>query len=350
MSPARAQQVPAPPRAPRRWLPTVIFALLVFGLPLAVRAPYYRSIMVFIGINALAATGLNLLMGYAGQVSLGQAAFVGIGGYTSAVLTANHAANPWLAMLAGVALTCVVAWVIGRPTLRLHGHYLAIATLGFGMIVNIVFVEWRSLTGGTSGIPAVPGLSIGGLALDTHGRFYYLAWAFVLLATIAVRNLQHSRPGRALRAISGSELAAQTAGIDTAKYKLQVFVIGAGLASLAGSLYVHYINFANPDPFDFGYSVELLVIVVLGGLGNVWGPAVGAAIVTVLGEALGPLAKLVGSTSDFDVPAYGLVLILALVFLPRGVAPGVGELGQRLRARFGRRRAPGAIAHEAEAS
>jgi len=314
----------------------IAFGVALLAAPLVVRRPYHQSIMVFIGINALAATGLNLLMGYAGQVSLGHAAFLGIGGYTSAVLTVNHGANPWLAMIAGVALTVLVAWVMGVPTLRLHGHYLAIATLGFGMIVNVIFVEWRGLTGGQSGIPGVPEPSIAGVALDTHVRFYYLVWACVYAATVASANIAKSRPGRALRAISSSELAAQTAGINTARYKLHVFVLSAALASLAGSMWVHYINFANPEPFNFAYSIELVVMAVLGGLGNIWGPAVGAGVITMLSQVLQPAGRLLGdwlgrAVIDLDVPAFGLILVLMLIFLPRGVTTSLGMLFQRRR-------------------
>lgn len=323
------------------YMALAVFGVILIAAPMVARQPYYQSVLVFIGINALAATGLNLLMGYAGQVSLGHAAFLGIGGYTSAILTVNHGVNPWLAMLAGVAITCVIAWMIGKPTLRLHGHYLAIATLGFGMIVNIVFVEWRNLTGGQSGIPGVPPLAIGRFALDTHIRLYCLVWGMVYLATVASANLMHSRSGRALRAISSSELAAETAGINAGRYKLQVFVLSAGLASLAGSLFVHNLSFANPEPFDFAYSIELVVMAVLGGLGNIWGPVVGAATITVLGEALPPLGKLLnqvinpagtGMPLELDVPAFGLILVLVLIFLPRGVATSLGSILHRRRA------------------
>ncbi len=336
---------PKGPRAQRRAAviraPLMAFGVVLLAAPLIVRQPYHQSIMVFVGLSALAVTGLNLLMGYAGQVSLGHAAFLGIGGYASAVLSVNHGANPWLAMAAGVALTAVIAWIIGKPTLRLHGHYLAIATLGFGMIISIIFAEARGLTGGLSGIPGLPELRIGGIALDNHVRFYYLVWACVYVATLASANLRGGRVGRALRAISSSELAAETTGINTARYKLQVFVLSAALASLAGSMYVHYINFANPEPFSFAYSIELVVMAVLGGLGNIWGPIVGAALIQVLGEVLGPLAQLVGSTSDFDVATFGLVLVLVLIFLPRGVTNGLGALAQRARARRGDRATDG---------
>ena len=315
----------------------VAVGVALAAAPWVVRQPYHQSILVLVGIYALAATGLNLLMGYAGQVSLGHAAFLGIGGYTSAILTVNHHLNPWLAMVAGVALTSVVAWVIGRPSLRLHGHYLAIATLGFGMIVSIIFVEWRSVTGGQSGIPGVPGLSIAGFALDTHRRFYYLVWACVMLATIASANILGSRTGRALRAISGSELAAQTAGIDIARYKLQVFVLSAAMASVAGSLNVHYIAFVSPEPFGFDYSIRLVVMAVVGGLGNIWGPIVGAGFITSLGEALRGAGAALGQrlnlpVADFDVAAFGLVLVLALVFLPRGLTSSLAQAPARLRA------------------
>jgi len=322
-------------RTRRTRIALAVFGAAIVAAPLVVRQPYYQSILVFIGINALAATGLNLLMGYAGQVSLGHAAFLGIGGYASAILTVNHGVNPWLAMGAGMVAACVIGWIIGKPTLRLRGHYLAIATLGFGMIVNIVFVEWRGLTGGQSGIPGLPELSIAGIALNDHARFYYLVWACVLVATVASANIQHSRSGRALRAISSSELAAQTAGIDTAKYKLQVFVLSAALAAVAGSLFVHNLSFANPDPFNFAYSIELVVMAVLGGLGNIWGPAVGATVITVLGQVLQPLGaalgERLGAPVDLDVAAFGLILMLILIFLPRGVTTSLATLRRRRR-------------------
>jgi branched-chain amino acid transport system permease protein len=327
-------------RKRRTYIALALFGVAMIVAPLIVRQPYHQSVLVFIGINALAAIGLNLLMGYAGQVSLGHAAFLGIGAYSSAVLTVNHGVNPWLAMGAGVILTCLVAWVIGWPTLRLRGHYLAIATLGFGMIMNIVFIEWRRLTGGQSGIPGVPPLAIGDFVLDTHTRFYYPVWGLVFLATVASANLMRSRSGRALRAISSSELAAETAGINTGKYKLQIFVISAGLASLAGSLFVHNLSFANPEPFNFAYSIELVVMAVLGGLGNIWGPLVGAGVITVLGEVLPPLGRLLNQAInpaatamplELDVPAFGLILVLVLIFLPRGMTTSLAALGQRRR-------------------
>jgi len=328
----------------------VAFGVIALILPLLVRQPYHRTILVFIGINAVAVVGLNLLMGYAGQVSLGHAAFAGIGGYASAILTVHHGANPWLAIAAGMATASAVAWLIGIPTLRLRGHYLAIATLGFGMIVSIVFVEWRQLTGGVGGIPGVPPLRIAGVALDTHLRFYYLAWACLYAALAATANISDSRAGRALRAIRGSELAAQTTGINTGRYKLEVFVLSAALAALAGSLFVHYISFASTSRFGFGYSIELVVMAVLGGLGNVWGPVVGAGVITTLGELLAATGAWLQNTDlplkagDIDVPAFGLILVLVLILLPRGITTSLAALAQRLLAP---RREPEAAASDA---
>jgi branched-chain amino acid transport system permease protein len=308
------------------------FGALLIAAPWVARQPYHQSIMVVVGINALAVTGLNLLMGYAGQVSLGHAAFLGIGGYASAILTVNHGINPWLAIAAGVVVTSIVAWIIGMPTLRLHGHYLAIATLGFGVIANIIFIEWRGLTGGQSGIAGLPELRLAGIALDSHVRLYYLVWGCVYLATVATANIQYSRAGRALRAISSSEIAAQTAGINTGRYKVQVFVLSAALGAVAGSMRVHYMSFANPDPFNFAYSIELVVMAVLGGSGNLWGPVVGAGAITVLTEVLQPVGKMLRpGGAELNVPAFGLILVLMLIFLPRGVTTGLSQLARRLR-------------------
>jgi branched-chain amino acid transport system permease protein len=301
-----------------------VVAALVAALPFVLRNQYYVGIAVFVGINAIVAIGLNLLMGYAGQVSLGHAAFMALGAYTSAILTTRTELSPWLAMPAAVALASLIAAVIGVPTLRLHGHYLAMATLGFGMIVSIVIKEWVSLTGGTSGLVDIPRLSLAGLALDSDTKYYYLVWACVAASLLLSFNIVNSRVGRALRAVHTSEVAAATCGVNIARTKLQVFVLSAALAGLAGSLYAHYVQFVGPGhTFGFGFSIELVVIVVFGGLATIWGAVVGAGVVTVLGEYL----RRVG---DRDVVVFGIVLILLLVFMPRGLVDGLASLTRRL--------------------
>lgn len=296
-------------------------AALAGATPLVVGSTYLLGMLNFIGLNAIAAMGLTLLMGYAGQVSLGQASFLGLGAYTSGVLTATYGWNPWLAMAAAALLTGCVAFAIGTPIFRLSGLLLAMATLGFGIIVYYVLVNWTGLTGGPSGLTGIPPLSVGGFRFDRDSRFFYLVWGGLLLLLALALNLTDSRIGRALRAVHGGELAAQTAGVDTIRLKLQIFVVSAVYTAIAGSLYAHYLTFINPSPFGFGYSIELLVMVVLGGLRSLWGALVGAGAVTVLAELLRTVTPQLFSRTqaEYEIVLFGLLLIGFMIFMPRGL-------------------------------
>ena len=305
------------------------FGALVAALPPIIANDYYIGVAVFVGIGAIAAIGLNLLMGYAGQVSLGHAAFMAIGGFTSAILTTRTGVSPWIAMACALLLASAVATLVGIPTLKLRGHYLAMATLGVGMIVTIILTQWDDFTGGTSGLTDIPYLSLAGVPLDNDVKYFYLVWALVALALLLSSNLIRSRVGRALRALHTGEVAAATCGVDIARTKLRVFVLSAALAALAGSLYAHHVHFVNPhNPFDFSFSIQLVVMVVLGGLATLPGSVVGAATVILLGEYL-------RSLGDFDVLAFGVILALVLIFLPRGIVGGAASLLQARRAAGG---------------
>ena len=229
-----------------------VFAILILPL-VSDRVPavgHYPDLMVFGGIYCLIAMGLSLLMGFAGQISLGQAAFFGIGAYVSGIATTQWGGNPWLCMLLGALTAALVALVVGAPSLKLRGHYLAMATLAFGIIVNIVFREEAAWTGGPDGLIGIPGLTLFGLEFDSINKYYYLVWAIVFLVFVFTANLLQSPAGRALRAIHGSEAAAGAMGVNAARYKVVVFVYSAVLASIGGSLYAHYMNFINPAAFD----------------------------------------------------------------------------------------------------
>ncbi len=297
-------------------------AAIVGAIPLVVRSGYILGMLNFIGLNAIAAMGLTLLMGYAGQVSLGQAAFFGLGAYASGILTATYGVNPWVAMAIACLLTGCVAFAIGTPIFRLSGLLLAMATLGFGIIVYYVQVNWTSLTGGPSGLTGIPPLSLGGFRFDRDARFFYLVWGWVFLLLALALNLADSRIGRALRAIHGGELAAQMAGVDTTRLKLQIFVVSAVYTAIAGSLYAHYLTFINPSPFGFGYSIELLVMVVLGGLTSLWGALLGAATVTFLSELLRAIMpRLMSRTqAEYEIVLFGLLLMGFMIFMPKGLA------------------------------
>lgn len=298
------------------------FAVAATLVGLLVRSPYYLNVAIFIGIHALVAVGLGLLVGWAGQISLGHAGFYGLGAYASAILTTRFGLNPWLAMLLGAGATGLAAFLVGKPTLRLHGHYLAMATLGLGLIIQIVFNQADRWTEGPSGITAIPYLYVAGLPLNNDSRFYFLVWPLVLAALILAGNLTDSRMGRALRALGQDEGAAAAAGVDVARAKLGVFIISAVFASVAGSLYAHYLTYVSPSPFGFTFSIQLVVMVIVGGAANVWGPLAGAALLTVLHQILANAAHQWSVFDGLEVVAYGVILVLFLLFRPQGLVAG----------------------------
>ncbi|CAB1064300.1 ABC transporter, permease protein 2 (cluster 4, leucine/isoleucine/valine/benzoate) [Olavius sp. associated proteobacterium Delta 1] len=306
-----------------RKLPIAIFALLMVVFPwvagkISVVANY-PDLMVFAGIYCLITIGLSLLMGYGGQISLGQAAFFGIGAYVSGILTANYGLNPWFCMLIGMMVAAVVAVAVGVPSLKLRGHYLAMATLAFGIIVFIVFNEEVEWTGGPDGMSDIPGLSIFGFEFDSIEKYYYLVWAFVFAAFIFTINVIQSRAGRALRAIHASSAASSAMGVDISRYKIVVFIYSAILASLAGSLYAHYMNFINPSTFDLFFSIKLIIMISLGGMHDIWGAIIGAFLVTFLSF------EWLHFFEEFEVIVYGIILLVVTIFLPDGLVglPGI---------------------------
>ncbi|HSD52218.1 MAG TPA: branched-chain amino acid ABC transporter ATP-binding protein/permease, partial [Candidatus Methylomirabilis sp.] len=313
------------------WGPLCLVVLIAL-LPLGVHSRYYQSIAVIIGLHTIAAVGLSLLMGYAGQVSLGHAAFYGLGAYLSAIASTRLGLNPWLALPMAAVITGGLAAGIGMPIFRLRGHFLAMATLGWGIIAYIVFNEMREVTGGPSGLTGIPNLRLLGLPLNTDIRYYYLVWAFALGVIFLSRNIVDSRVGRALRAIHGSESAAAALGVHTAHYKVAVFALSAVFASLAGSLYAHYLLFVNPPPFSFKFSIELLVMVMIGGLAHIWGALFGAALITILGESLrATIPLLMGHASgEYEIIAFGLILMATMIVLPEGLWPWLATTADRL--------------------
>jgi branched-chain amino acid transport system permease protein len=322
-----------------RWRLRLGFAALaavVALLPLAFRSPYALSTLILIGIYSTVTIGLCLLMGYAGQVSLGQAAFFGLGAYASAVLTTRYGWSPWIAMVVGAAGTGLVAYLIGIPIFRLRGHYLAMATLGFGAIVRITMTEWRPVTGGATGLPGIPRLSIGGLVLNTDVTYYYLVWAVGLLALALARNMFDSRVGRALRAIHGSEAAAESLGVDVSRFKLQALVTSAVYASIGGSLYAHYMIFISPGAFDVDTSVRLVLMAAVGGLASIWGAPLGAAAVTLLTLVLREIVPLIAhhGSGEHQIIAYGILLVVIMIFVPEGLTPAVVRAARRLSGRL----------------
>lgn len=305
----------------------VLFAIAVLLAPYALDGGYLMNVTVFVGIHTILAVALNLLLGYAGQISLGHAGFFGLGAYVSGVLTATYGLNPWLVLPLAAVSIGIVAFIIGFPILKLKGHYLAMATLGLGIIIYIIFNETVDLTGGPSGLPGIPPLQIGDVVFDSDLKNYYLVWTFTLLVMLLSVNLANSRVGRALRAIHDSEVAARVLGVNSRLLKVQVFALSAAICSVAGSLYAHTMTFISPASFGFNFSVELLTMVVIGGLGSIYGSFLGAALLTLLPEFLRFM-------HDYDIVFYGLLLILMIMFMPGGLVRGVPDL---IRKAVGRR-------------
>lgn len=307
----------------REMLKFLIFAVLVMLAPSLFSGGYLMNVLVFVGIHTMLAIGLNLLLGYAGQISLGHAGFFGLGAYLSGVLTTTYAWNPWLAMPLAAALVGVIAFLIGFPILKLKGHYLAMATLGLGIIIYIVFNETVDLTGGPSGLSGIPNLTLVGITFDSDVKNYYLIWTFTLLVVLFAVNLANSRVGRALRAVHDSEVAARVMGVNARLLKVQIFALSAVISALAGSLYAHTMTFVAPASFGFNFSVELLTMVVIGGLGSVYGSFLGAALLTLLPEFL-------RAAHDYDIIIYGGLLMLMVMFMPGGLVRGIPDLFRKL--------------------
>jgi len=300
------------------WLAVI---LLFLALPLVIKSNYLISVLIVIGLYTIIVQGLGILMGYAGQVSFGHGGFFGLGGYAVAIMTTRYEWPPVLALLAAIILPGVIAAIIGRPTLKLRELYLALGTMGFGILIHTMFNEARDLTGGPSGIAGIPYLSIGGLTFDNDIKFFYLVWVVTLLVLTGINNLIRSRTGRALRAVSESEHAAETAGIDTGKLKLKAFIFSALLAGLAGGLYAFYITFVSPAPFSFNISVQFVLMAVVGGLGTFLGPLLGAALVVLLGEFLRWAIPLVipDAGGEYEIIFFGLILVLLMIYRPEGL-------------------------------
>ncbi len=306
----------------RELLLFLLFALAVLSAPLFLEGSYFLNVLVFVGINTMLAVALNLLLGYAGQISLGHAAFFGLGAYISGVCTAEYAFGPWPVMVLAAVAVGVLALIIGFPILKLKGHYLAMATLGFGIIVYILLNETVEVTGGPSGLSGIPNLSLGEFVFDSDMKNYYLIWAFTLFTMLVSVNLFHSRIGRALRAIHDSEVAARVMGVNARVLKVQIFAASAVISAVAGSLYAHTMTFIAPASFGFNLSVELVTMVIIGGLGSIYGSFLGAAILTLLPEFL-------RAVHDFDIVVYGLMLILMTMFMPGGLVSGFRMIAEK---------------------
>jgi branched-chain amino acid transport system permease protein len=306
---------------PPRLRGLLVLAAIVAALPLFLSNNFHYDVAVMIGFNAIVCVGLNLLIGYTGQISLGHAGFFALGAYASAVLTGTYDWPPLLALAIGAAGVGGLALIVARPILKLKGHNLAMATLGMGLIISIVLNTEDWLTGGPDGMP-VPSFTLLGWELSDERSWYVVVGVLLLVTVWLALNLIDSPVGRALRAVHGSEVAAGVMGIDTTHYKVLIFVVSAVLASVIGSLYAHYSGFISPAEADFFHSIELVTMVVLGGMASTYGAVVGAAILTVA-------PQLLTFFHDYEMLVFGAVLMSMMIFMRRGLVPSIAEFFRR---------------------
>jgi branched-chain amino acid transport system permease protein len=296
-----------------------VLAAGALTLPLWLQSPYHVHVAIMAGIFGVLAMSLNLLLGYTGQLSLGHAAFFGIGAYTSALLTLKLDWSFWPALAAAVALAGAAGFCIGRLALKLRGAYFVLVTISFAGVISLVSVNWIELTNGPLGLPGVPAPELGPWSLRTKTAYYYLVLAAVGLSYLVCRRLVLSRVGRALVALRENEPLAESVGVDVTHYLVLATVVSAAMAGLGGSLYAHYTRFVSPEVFLFTYTVTMVIMVVAGGKGTLAGPLVGAVLFTVLPEALRAAASW-----QWQMLAYGVLLVLLVFFLPRGIVPRLG--------------------------
>jgi branched-chain amino acid transport system permease protein len=312
--------------------------VVMLAWPFVAPNDYILSLGVMFFINLVLVASLNLVLGYAGQISLCHGAFFGLGAYVSGVLSVRYGISPAFGMLAAIAGTTVAAVLIALPTLRLRGHYLAMGTLGFNAILTVLFTELVPLTGGPNGLAGIAPLAVLGFEFDTPRSFFFVSWLLAGAVMLLILNLVSGRVGRGLRAIAGSEIAAGALGVDTFRFKVAAFSLSAGFAGLAGAMYAHFNMYASPETFSFFTSVLLVVMVALGGWGSYWGPVFGALIYTAMPELLRRF-------QDAELFLFGLCMIVVLLYLPGGIAGVFAR--RRAGARAGAAAARGATAEEA---
>jgi len=307
------------------------FAIVLAVLPLLPVPEFWITQANYIGLYTLVVFGLVLLTGVAGLTSFGQAAFVGLGAYTAAYLTLTHGVSPWLTLWIGLAFTALAALVLAWVTLRMSGHYLPLATIAWGLSLFYLLGNLEFL-GKYDGLLGIPALTFFGTTLNTGRTFFYLLWAIVVLAAIAVTHLLDSRAGRALRAVKGGTTMAEAMGVDTFRVKVTAFILAALLASVSGWLFAHFQRTVNPSPFGLNMGIEYLFMAVLGGVGYVWGALVGAGVVQILKDQLQVwLPKLMGTSGNYEIIVFGVVLVLMLQYARDGIWAFVDSMLPRAR-------------------
>lgn len=314
-----------------------LFAILMLTIPLGAGV-YPNTVMIDVGFYSIVTMGLILLMGFAGQISLGHAAFFGCGAYASAILTTNYNLPPWPALFLAATITGAIAAIIGRAMFRLHGLILAGVTLALNLVFFYLVSSLVDLTGGAMGMMNIPPLSLGGVTSQNLLFNYYLLWIIAILLLVFSLNLANSRAGRALRALNthagGSEDAAQVLGVDIMKYKVWVFVLSAVYASIAGSIYAHYTRIIEPGTFMLQFSALVALMAIIGGRSSPWGAFLGAGLIVGIRQLLREFmpALVGGLTGSYELIAYGIILVVALLFLPQGLVPIIQKVAPKKRA------------------
>ena len=296
----------------------VLAALALLTLPFWLTSPYYVHVAIMAGIFTILALSLNLLLGYTGQLSLGHAAFFGIGAYTSSLLALKLEWPFWIGLPAAALAAGLAGWAIGRLALKVRGAYFVLVTISFAGVISLVSVNWMELTNGPLGLPGVPAPELAGLSFRTKSAYYYLVLLAAAVAYLVCHRLVHSRLGRAFLALRENEALAESVGVDPVRTLVLAAVVSAAMAGVAGSLYAHYTRFVSPEVFLFSYTVTMVIMVVAGGKGTLLGPVIGALLFTVLPEALREAMPW-----QWQMLAYGVLLVLLVYFLPRGIVPAV---------------------------
>ena len=293
-------------------LPKILLVVLVLAIPMLVPNNYYMGLANLALIYIIVAIGLNFIYGYTGYISFAQAGFFGIGAYTSALLAVDGHMDFWVTLPLSALVAAVVGIMLGIPALKLSGHYLAMCTIGFGIIVQMILQNWTAFTHGAQGIGGIPGISLGPWVISNPTQYYYFTLVFACLATLLSWIIEHSNLGRSFKAVREDEIAASTSGINLTFTKVFSFALSALFAGFAGGLYAHMSSYISPDTFSFDQSIIFFTMVLVGGAGTVWGPIVGAVLLTFIPELLRFL-------QEYYMALFGIGICLAMLFMPQGI-------------------------------
>lgn len=303
-------------------------AAVIILLPIVIPSLYVTSVMVFVAIYGVLAIGMGMLMGHAGLFSMAHPTWFGLGAYVAGILAARGIVPPWIGIIVSAIFVALIAYIIGAPILRLRGLYLACATFGILIIAQIAFAQLADITGGHEGLLGIPPLSIGGFVFKTDLHYYFLSWALCIGCFWFCSNIINSRVGRAIKSFRDSEVASKSMGVNIPKYKLQIFILTSVMASLAGSIFCFYLRFTMPGCFGFALLVQLLIMIIIGGIGSLHGALIGSFVIIWLHELiliyLGGVLPIM--TGEVEAVFFGILIILVLIFMPRGLAGWIDQL------------------------